>query len=54
MCISLAHEGKGIDAGPGCVHKLKSRGFKKLSDIVSIIVEDEKSHVSFGVKWYKY
>jgi uncharacterized ferritin-like protein (DUF455 family) len=54
--ISLAHEGKGVDAGPRLLQKLKAGPDqnRKLHDIVAKIVADEEKHVEFGVRWFKH
>lgn len=51
--ISLVQECRGLDAGPRLVHKLKSLGDGKSSEIMQKIVNDEVNHVSVGLKWFK-
>jgi uncharacterized ferritin-like protein (DUF455 family) len=51
--ISLVQECRGLDAGPRLVHKLKSLGDAKSSEIMQKIVNDEVNHVRVGLKWFK-
>ncbi len=46
-------ECRGLDAGPRLVHKLKSLGDSKSSEIMNIIVNDEINQVKIGLKWFK-
>lgn len=51
--ISLTHEAKGLDAGPRLIQKLGSnKDWVRELEALTQIVEEEKSHVAFGVKWY--
>jgi uncharacterized ferritin-like protein (DUF455 family) len=52
--VPLVQEARGLDSGDRLVHKLKSVGDKKSADIVAQIVWEERSHVAFGVKWFKH
>lgn len=54
LCIiSLVQECRGLDAGPLLIHKLKSLGDLKGSEIMNKIVDDEVNHVRIGLKWFK-
>lgn len=52
--VSLTHEGKGIDAGPRLLQSIKHLPDKRIYNAVKLIVDEEESHVSFGVEWYNY
>ncbi len=54
VVISLVQEGRGLDAGPKLLEKLKSQKEKKGMEILKIILEEEVGHVSIGMKWFKY
>jgi len=51
--VSLTHEAKGLDAGPRLIGKIRS-GPHSEEDLQALIniVEEEKKHVEFGVKWF--
>lgn len=52
--VSLTHEGKGIDAGPRLIRRLKGSLDRRLEAIVAQIVAEEEGHVGFGVRWFKH
>jgi uncharacterized ferritin-like protein (DUF455 family) len=52
--ISLVQEARGLDAGPRLIKKLKLQGDDKSSQIIEKIVNDEVSHVSTGLKWFRH
>lgn len=53
--ISLTQEAKGLDAGPVLLKKLESVVGKNSEEFkaMELILEEEKKHVEFGVKWFK-
>ncbi|GAB9464353.1 Glycosyl transferase group 1 [Globisporangium polare] len=51
--IPLVQEARGLDSGDRLVHKLRSMGDKPSAKIVEQIVFEERSHVAFGMKWFR-
>lgn len=52
--IPLVQEARGLDSGDRLVHKLQSMGDKPSAEIVAQIVFEERSHVSYGIKWFRH
>uniref|UniRef100_K3WLM8 DUF455 domain-containing protein n=1 Tax=Globisporangium ultimum (strain ATCC 200006 / CBS 805.95 / DAOM BR144) TaxID=431595 RepID=K3WLM8_GLOUD len=52
--IPLVQEARGLDSGDRLVHKLMSMGDKPSARIVEQIVFEERSHVSYGMKWFQH
>lgn len=52
--IPLVQEARGLDSGDRLVHKLLSLGDRPSAKIVEQIVFEERSHVSFGMKWFRH
>jgi uncharacterized ferritin-like protein (DUF455 family) len=53
IIISLVQEGKGLDASPRLLAKIKQLGDKKSEPILKLIAEEEVGHVAFGAKWVR-
>jgi len=47
-------EARGLDAVPEIQYKLQHSGDAEFAKILSIIHQDEITHVSYGDKWFKY
>ena len=52
--VPLVLEARGLDVTPSMIDKLKECGDEKSADIFSTIYHDEKYHVAFGYKWFRY
>jgi len=47
-------EARGLDVTPAIMHRLRSTGESKTSDILEIILNDEVGHVRIGSHWFAY
>ncbi len=47
-------EARGLDVTPAIMHRLRSTGESKTSDILAIILNDEVGHVRIGSHWFAY
>ena len=52
--IPLVLEARGLDVSPPMVRKLETAGDHASARILKIIYRDEKHHVSFGLKWFRF
>ncbi|SNZ08003.1 ferritin-like domain-containing protein [Cohaesibacter gelatinilyticus] len=52
--IPLVLEARGLDVTPSTVIRMRENGDSDSADILQIIYRDEKRHVAFGVKWFRY
>ncbi len=52
--IPLVLEARGLDVTPSTVRRMRTHGDQESSDILEVIYRDEKRHVAFGVKWFRY
>lgn len=52
--IPLVLEARGLDVTPPMIEKMKSAGDEKTAGILQIIYRDEKKHVAFGAKWFRF
>lgn len=52
--VPLVLEARGLDVTPGMITNLRAAGDHAGADIVEIIYRDEKRHVAFGVKWFRF
>lgn len=52
--IPLVLEARGLDVTPSTIRRMRANGDQESSDILEIIYRDEKRHVAFGVKWFRY
>jgi len=50
----MVHEARGLDVTPGTIEKFRSGGDTQTADLLSIILKDEITHVSAGLKWFTY
>jgi len=47
-------EARGLDVTPQMIKRFEGIGDKKAVKILSVILEEEVSHVAFGTKWFNY
>ncbi|MCV6547051.1 MAG: ferritin-like domain-containing protein [Cohaesibacter sp.] len=52
--IPLVLEARGLDVTPSTILKMRQHGDEDSANILQIIYRDEKRHVAFGVKWFRY
>eukprot|EP01089_Gocevia_fonbrunei_P012958 TRINITY_DN3196_c0_g1_i1.p1 TRINITY_DN3196_c0_g1~~TRINITY_DN3196_c0_g1_i1.p1 ORF type:complete len:193 (+),score=35.19 TRINITY_DN3196_c0_g1_i1:364-942(+) len=55
LCIEhMVHEARGIDVAPNTANRFRSGGDKGTADLLDVIHQDEITHVTNGMKWFKY
>ncbi|MCT4655247.1 MAG: ferritin-like domain-containing protein [Cohaesibacter sp.] len=52
--IPLVLEARGLDVTPSTILRMRKNGDEDSSRILEIIYRDEKRHVAYGVKWFRY
>ncbi|WP_193371726.1 ferritin-like domain-containing protein [Polymorphum gilvum] len=52
--IPLVLEARGLDITPSMIAKAESLGDEATARILAIIYRDEKTHVAFGAKWFRF
>lgn len=52
--VPLILEARGLDVTPAIIDKLKSADDEPSAAILEIIYRDEKRHVAFGVRWFRF
>jgi len=52
--IPLVLEARGLDISPNMIVKARKTGDAETADILEIIYRDEKRHVAFGAKWFRF
>ncbi|HRK19921.1 MAG TPA: ferritin-like domain-containing protein [Hyphomicrobiaceae bacterium] len=52
--VPLVLEARGLDVTPSMIENLTAAGDPESAEVIGIIYRDEKRHVAFGVKWFRY
>ena len=52
--VPLILEARGLDVTPTMIANLDKAGDTASADIIRIIYRDEKRHVAFGMKWFRF
>jgi uncharacterized ferritin-like protein (DUF455 family) len=52
--VPLVLEARGLDVGPSTIDKMTKVGDAASARILEIIYRDEKRHVAFGMKWFRF
>ena len=52
--VPLVLEARGLDVSPAILANLEASGDQPSADILAIIYRDEKRHVAFGAKWFRF
>jgi uncharacterized ferritin-like protein (DUF455 family) len=52
--VPLVLEARGLDVGPAMQANLEEAGDAASAAILAIIYRDEKRHVTFGAKWFRF
>lgn len=52
--VPLVLEARGLDVSPSIITQLRAAGDEASAAILDVIYRDEKHHVAFGVKWFRF
>ena len=52
--VPLILEARGLDVTPAMIDNLKKAGDLDSAQIIEVIYRDEKRHVAFGMKWFRF
>lgn len=52
--VPLVLEARGLDVGPALIDSLDAAGDGSSARIIETIYRDEKRHVAFGAKWFRF
>lgn len=52
--IPLVLEARGLDIAPSMIIRMRETGDEETAAIMDIIYRDEKHHVAYGTKWFRY
>ena len=52
--VPLVLEARGLDVGPAMQANLEASGDAASAAVLAIIFRDEKRHVAFGAKWFRF
>lgn len=52
--IPLVLEARGLDITPPMIEKARAHGDEETAKCLEIIYRDEKNHVAFGAKWFRF
>lgn len=52
--VPLVLEARGLDVTPNMIAKMQDKGDEESARILTIIYNDEKRHVAYGYKWFRY
>ncbi len=52
--VPLILEARGLDVTPRMIEELGAAGDQASAKIIEIIYRDEKRHVAFGMKWFRF
>lgn len=52
--VPLVLEARGLDVSPGMIDKLEAAGDTASATAIGIIYRDEKGHVAYGAKWFRF
>lgn len=52
--VPLVLEARGLDVSPAMIDRLTAAGDTASAAIIAIIYQDEKRHVAFGAKWFRF
>jgi len=52
--VPLVLEARGLDVSPGMIDSLRAAGDDATAAVVEVIYRDEKRHVAYGAKWFRY
>ena len=52
--VPLLLEARGLDVGPAMIGSLRDAGDEASACALEVVYRDEKRHVAFGVKWFRF
>ncbi len=52
--VPLVLEARGLDVSPSMIGELIAAGEEASAAVIEVIYRDEKRHVAFGAKWFRY
>ncbi|MEM8812927.1 MAG: ferritin-like domain-containing protein [Pseudomonadota bacterium] len=52
--LPLVLEARGLDVTPPLISKMRNAGDDDSAAVLQIIYRDEKTHVAFGAKWFRF
>jgi uncharacterized ferritin-like protein (DUF455 family) len=52
--VPLVLEARGLDVSPSMIERLIAAGDQASADVIAVIYRDEKRHVAFGAKWFRF
>lgn len=52
--VPLVLEARGLDVTPSMITKLEEAGDEASARILEVVYRDEKRHVAFGAKWFRF
>ncbi len=52
--IPLVLEARGLDITPSMIDKAKAAGDEDTANVLYVIYRDEKGHVAYGAKWFRF
>lgn len=52
--IPLVLEARGLDITPPMIEKAEAHGDTDTAKVLEVIYRDEKNHVAFGAKWFRF
>ena len=52
--VPLVLEARGLDVSPGMIASLRESGDNASADVLDVIYRDEKRHVAFGMRWFRF
>ncbi len=52
--VPLVLEARGLDVSPSLIAQLEAAGDQASAEVVGVIYRDEKRHVAYGMKWFRW
>lgn len=52
--MPLVLEARGLDVSPHLIESLEAAGDPESAAVIGIIYHDEKRHVTFGARWFRF
>jgi uncharacterized ferritin-like protein (DUF455 family) len=52
--VPLVLEARGLDVTPAMIESLNAAGDHTSAEVLGVIYRDEKRHVAFGAKWFRF